>query len=467
VEAVYSFIYNIIRAAEVPATGEVETAYTLAYNIEQAGETPATGEVEAAYELAVPPPSYVPYWIVTAAYVASSDPGWPRRSKAMMKSCVHEYGKSTFGSMDMRWSYNVGPYVWCVVSGDVDGDGALEVIVPQGHEYRFGSVYCLSGSDGSLKWSYSTGTADYFAVLSDIDGDGELEIMVGNYSGYLYCINSDGTLRWRYLASNIYIWAIPAVFDVDGDGASEIIFGDGNGFIYCLGPDGALKWSVRPAGAYTIYNISVADIDGDGAVELLASSDAGYCICLRGSDGSLKWSYNVGSYCEAATLFDVDGDGALEVLTNADNIHRFYCLEPNGTLKWYYTAGDYVYQVALAAYDIDGDGIVECLGGSGDFYVYCLVGPTGARKWRYYAGDDTACVPCLADLDNDGLMEAATCHGTVVFILEHDGTLKASLDIGTWVGYYATVALDDADGDKKLEILVPGNEGYAYCLGPA
>jgi outer membrane protein assembly factor BamB len=409
----------------------------------------------------------VPYWIVTAAYVASSDPGWPRRSKAMMKSCVHEYGKGAFGSMGMRWSYNVGPYVSCVVSGDVDGDGAVEVIVPRGDEYRSGSIYCLRGSDGSLKWNYNVGSDCYYAVLFDIDGDGKLEIIVGNYYGYVYCINSDGTLRWSYQTPGAAILMMPTVFDVDGDGAAEIIFPDINGYVYCLGTDGTLKWYVQPAGANMICDTSAADIDGDGAVEVLAGSDAGYCICLRGSDGSLKWSYNVGSYCEAATLFDVDGDGALEVLTNAEATYRFYCLEPDGTLKWYYTAGDCVFQVAVAAYDIDGDDIVECLGGSSDGYVYCLKGPTGDLKWRYNTGLDTGCTPCIADLDDDGLMEAATCHETTVLILEHDGTFKASLDIGTWVGYYGTVALDDMDGDKKLEIAVFATYGYVYCLGPA
>jgi outer membrane protein assembly factor BamB len=408
-----------------------------------------------------------PSWVATAAYVASSDPGWPRRSKAMMKSCTHEYGKSTFGSIAVKWRYSPSGYMQCMVSGDVDGDGAVEVMVPSGNLNYYGYVYCLRGSDGSLKWSYSAGGECYFAALLDIDGDGRLEIIVGDYYGYVRCLNPDGTLRWSYLTSRCTHLAQPTLFDVDGDGAVEVVMGNVNGDVYCLGPDGSLKWSTRPAGAGRVYGTSAADVDGDGLVEVVVALDTRYCVCLRGSDGSLKWSYYVGDICESATLFDVDNDGALEVLTNAEGAYRWYCLEPDGTLKWYYTARGAVTQTAVAACDIDGDGAAECLGVSYDCYAYCLSGPTGALKWRYYMGSGSSAAPCLADLDGDGLMEVVAVGGYVVRILEHNGAFKSSYNIGNTICYYSAPALDDVDKDEKLEIAVPCIEDYVYCLGPA
>jgi len=198
---------------------------------------------------------------------------------------------------------------------------------------------------------------------------------------------------------------------------------------------------------------------------LRLGNDDYYVYCFNGVDGSIIWSYDLGSYCYSATIFDVDGDGMLEVLCNAETLYRFYCLEPDGTLKWYYTSGGGTLSPVFGAFDIDADGVVECMQGSADKYLYCLNGLDGTLKWRYLTGCIVTTAGHSGDVDGDGLMEVTFgSEDYNVYVLEHDGTLKTSYTTGGWIAYLGSVSIDDVDGDDLLEICAASIDYNLYCL---
>ncbi len=101
--------------------------------------------------------------------------------------------------------------------------------------------------NGTFKWLYAAEKGDYsyFATAPSVSKDGT--IYVGGsfqdnnkYSGILYAINQDGTLKWSF--TTVRAVGIDPVIGADG----TIYFGDGSACttFYALNPDGTIKWSL-------------------------------------------------------------------------------------------------------------------------------------------------------------------------------------------------------------------------------
>jgi len=159
---------------------------------------------------------------------------------------------------------------------DIDGDGKLEILVSD-NTY----LYCID-HDGTLLWQK---TADDVygcpVVVADIDGDGEIEcVAVRDARSGVVCYRaSDGFLKWDYNAGVTYVHG-PVACDIDGDGTIEIIFGADDDYVYCLNPDGTLKWRHFTATASLMYKNApcLACVDDDGKLEILVGNDLVHCI---------------------------------------------------------------------------------------------------------------------------------------------------------------------------------------------
>ncbi|MBN8609285.1 MAG: hypothetical protein J0L92_01785 [Deltaproteobacteria bacterium] len=180
---------------------------------------------------------------------------------------------------------------------------------------------------------------------------------------------------------------------------------------------------------------SLADLDGDGQAEVIVGN-----VVLNGLDGSVRWDGNV-----TAGMGVGVGNNAF--------------LGPTSTVA-----------------DLDLDGTPEVIAGN---TVYD--GPTGALEWTYtYTTDNSACggsVTCdgynaVGDFDDDPEGEVVIVRRGEVFVLEHDGTLKARIAIpvagcANNEGGPPTVA--DFDGDGRAEIGVASANYYVVfdldCTG--
>ncbi|WP_176560342.1 carboxypeptidase regulatory-like domain-containing protein [Brevibacillus dissolubilis] len=99
---------------------------------------------------------------------------------------------------------------------------------------------------GTAKWSYTTGGA-----LSGVALDATGTIYTGSYDNYMYAINANGTLKWRYYTAN----DINTSAAIGSDGT--IYFGSNDMSIYALNPNGTKKWSYKTGGA--IYSTPIID----------------------------------------------------------------------------------------------------------------------------------------------------------------------------------------------------------------
>ncbi|MBI4454872.1 MAG: VCBS repeat-containing protein [Acidobacteria bacterium] len=186
--------------------------------------------------------------------------------------------------------------------GDIDGDGQSEIVIGTGLYYgasapetRYPGEYLnayeisginVSGWPVSLSDSVLSTDNRVFAspALADVDGDGKLETFVGDQSGYLYCINSNGTIRWKNTpaaspsdAASYAFFSSPAIGNIDGSGFAVVVGGAG-----AVTAFDALTGAKKPGypidtsspefpgqPMFTWSSPTLADIDGDGLIDLL------------------------------------------------------------------------------------------------------------------------------------------------------------------------------------------------------
>jgi len=271
---------------------------------------------------------------------------------------------------NLLWTFTTGSPVYSSPAlGDINVDGQVEVIVGS----KDGKIYVLRGTDGNLLWSYPTGGPLYSSpALGDVNGDGESEVVVGSYDGNVYALRGIyGGILWFFTTGGP-ISSSPAIGDINGDGQIEVVVGSEDGKVYSLRgksitlleyiktrtPVERLLWSFTTGGPVS-SSPAIGDIDRDGQVEVIVGSGDGKIYVLRGTDGSLIWSYNIGSpyyWTEKIVLADIDPTPGIEIITYGSGTPT-YVLSSSGTLLW--SINPLMNQSSLSVGDIDGDGCVE------------------------------------------------------------------------------------------------------------
>jgi subtilisin family serine protease len=346
-----------------------------------------------------------------------------------------EHGHSLPGwpvSVDDTYEFN------CAV-GDVDGDGAYEVV---GTSYYDNSIHVWRVRDGMpLAGDWPQFVGDWLSymvglpVLADLDGDGDSEIIVGlddtsGESGGLFAFRADGTPLWqrRYaLEGGI------SVADMDADGDVEMaLSGYGSGMTrvhtYLLDHQGQ---TIRRWQGGSKKAVVIADLEGDQVHELIFCTDQG--IRAVHVDGSTLWFADVHEPLEglgAISIGDIDSDGYNELYVHN---HR----DSHG----------YVYG-RIHAFDHQGHEFVD----------------RGFPKT--IIGDARDSVPLIVDVDGDNEKELVVASGGAsVMAWERDGSVTPGFPLfGISCMFQSSPALKDLDQDGDLEMMLAGEDYQFHVL---
>ena len=422
------------------------------------GGTPATVNgptlqfTPSAYPFA--PGETVSSTVTTAA--ASTGGALASARVAQFTAAVGGTGTGNFLAPAVNPNPAVGPGPVNVVLGDLDGDGDLDFVTANvgtstTHNYTV-SIRFNDGT-GNFQPGYEAFAGDEPAglALGDVDGDGAIDLVVANYYGNSVGIlhnNGRGYLTLMATLPNVGYPLSLALGDVDGDGDLDVVTANYflNSTVSVYLNDGAGTFTLS-AGTQALpvgpgpRSLALGDLDGDGDLDIAVANDGltgnnvltlnrTVSICLNDGVGRFTIPAGFGTVQtqntpKAIALGDVDGDGDLDFVT-----------------------ANYGNNVNI--YNIGTTASVRLNDGTGRF--------TAAATNPDVAVDRLPTSVALGDVDADGDLDlvVGSAGGTVNVCLNNGlgnftpPVLSAAPRAGRLVSH---VALGDVDGDGDLDLL--------------
>lgn len=207
-------------------------------------------------------------------------------------------------------------------------------------------------------WIYRPSESSISPSAPALLSDGS--IVLGSQDNNIYCIGSDGSLKWSYLTGN----RVRSMAAIHND---NIYVPSTDGSVYALNANGSLLWSYS-TGESQIFNSSIA-IANDGTLYFGGDSQKFYAL---NNNGTLKWEYQTEGNIRATPAI-VDNGNAV-VFGSADG--NVYKLDNNGNLVWKFEASASV----LAPVAVDGQGTTYVGDDGGIFYA---INADGSKKWEF------------------------------------------------------------------------------------
>jgi len=265
--------------------------------------------------------------------------------------------------------------VQSVAAGDIDGDGAVDILFSIQKEASGVAILKNLSGEGWKPVPGPTEIGVYQGVaIADINSDGHLDIIAASRSpapqGGVQVWLGDGKGGWPLEtgpdSTGEYNDVVTA--DFNGDGHLDLAaagWGVNSALRLWLG-DGAGGWGFgRTVAEGSWYALHTVDADGDGRVDIFAGSYRHGVAVFRGLGNGDFIRANAGENESfwAAVPFDADGDGAWELVgasLDSKGIQVWKRTEDaNGYVRLntgYPDSGDF-YDLAVA--DLNGDGIED------------------------------------------------------------------------------------------------------------
>jgi hypothetical protein len=252
--------------------------------------------------------------------------------------------------------FNANGYTYgaTIASGDIDGDGAYEIITAPGPGIANPAEISIFNSSGSELSQLKTTAFGYTyganVATGDFDGDGSYEVIAGTGAGpdtpayvKVFVYDSSGQVLQdsgiNLLAYNTKYGVKVSAGDIDCDGYDELITAPGPGEtntgdikIWEIDTSGGTgQWSASLKSGFTApfdygfsVNLAAGDLNGDGYDEIIAGagphSKASDIIKVFDKDGQITLEFNTNItrlYGVNVATGDLDGDGLAEIIAGA------------------------------------------------------------------------------------------------------------------------------------------------------
>lgn len=354
---------------------------------------------------------------------------------------------------------------------DADGDSQQEILV--GHSMMFYLLAFDPSVNGYVQtWFHETGTGATFGgggivelMPGDVDGDGALEVVVLRDDGSIDVHDAaTGALEGRQ-ALGVTSPAGLALANTEGGAEQEIVVVNASTLhVFRFGTPAAL-WTLAGAGG---VDVATGLMDADPAVEIAVAKGTGTAApVVDAATRAAQWTNptGFGTYVDAG---DVDGDGRDELaMVEEWNDYELWDVDTT-TLKW---SGPNFNTSAIRVVDTDGDGRAEVLIGDkqwGDVRV--LDGISGAQALTIPNPEHSVSYVHAGDPDRD-------CSPDIVWGAGYTSTGSDRLyvaDMATRVREWENLENDgpmhsfvvaDADGDGRADVIRGCNESDASYDG--
>ena len=357
---------------------------------------------------------------------------WPSLADSPWPMFLHDpqhTGRSSYiGAQEgeLEWSFPAGGEIFS--SPAIGDDGTLYF----GCEFSAQSLYALD-PNGNEKWHFQAANKVESSPLVAANG----KIYFGDNAHCFYCLNSDGTLAWKYDTEGIFCYSSPTI---SRDGSLIFVqvaqdFMGGKNGVFAFTPNGTLQWVFRPPESLPeLVSFSPA---------LSPDSHTLYCPGLGvlyavDTGGKLKWAYSAGISGGAGGLAStpaVDSQGNIYFRIG----ELCYSVTPSGDLRWQTSVLGGTY---FSSPTIGRDGTIYVVGGES----------TSTESNHLYALDYEGNIKWVFSIHNSS--ESTP-------VIDGEGTIY----LGTWSPHGSPYAANlnfiaiNPDGTEKYRAVFEGNPG--------
>jgi len=319
-----------------------------------------------------------------------------------------------------RRDYDLGNNVNGIETGDLDGDGDLDIITTVRYSNNF-SVWKNNG-DGTYIFtnSYNAGGETYIFALADVDGDKDFDLITSaNSSTEISLLKNNGNGTFADKESITVLSAVNSITsaDVDEDGDLDLLgvkTDAGKVSVLKNNGDGTFAAEVDYGTNSQPIRVKPGDFNGDGLPDLAVISVSGLnnydlSILINNGNGTFatKVDYQTGSQPTDLIISDLDGDENLDIVVGniSNKVLSIHKNNGDGTFADKVIYSESIDPWGVSAGDVDGDGDLDLI--TSNFSLNSLTilkndgegNFSGREDYNFGVGRDNV---ISADVDGDG-----------------------------------------------------------------